>query len=219
MARTVSKTETYVGCTILLILVIIATAIFLEQLNYNPAILKPIDFQAGSPTESSVLGSPSPNLNQHAPAELKPLSPAETFGPENLSDKINGKAELYLSAGFVLLSTQRFTGKEEPGAWIEAFVYDMDSIRNSFAVYSLQQRIEAESLDLSHFAYKTENALYFVHGRYYVEIISSVAQERMAELMLSFGESFVRKTAVSDEVIDELSLFPSRYIIKESNTL
>jgi hypothetical protein len=219
MARTVSKTEIYVGYGILLILVLITSMIFLEQFDYNSAILKPGAFKANSPAQSSLLGSPLLNLSQYAPAGLNPLSPAETFGPENLSDKINGKAELYLSAGFVLLSTQRFAAKENPGAWMEVFVYDMNSIRNSFAVYSLQRRYEAENIDLSQFAYKTENALFFVHGPYYVEIISSVAQEGMAQLMRSLGDNFVRKTVVSHVRIDEFGLFPSKYINKGSISL
>ncbi len=210
MIRTVGKTETYVGYGILVILGIIASAIFLEQFDYSSAILKSDALQPGSSSQSSQPSNASPNLIQHAQDGLNPLSAAETFRPENLSDKIDGKAELYLSAGFVYLSTQRFAAKEEAEWWLEAFVYDMGSIRNSFAVYSLQRRFEAENIDLSEFAYKTENALYFVHGPYYVEIISSVAQQGMTELMLAFGKDFVRKTAVSHERIYELDLFPTQ---------
>jgi len=103
MARTVSKTETYLGYAILLVLVIIAGVIYLRQFQYNPAILTPADIQAkisGQPTLST---SPLLEILQYTPEGLKPLSPPETFGPENLSEKIDGKAELYLSAGFVRL--------------------------------------------------------------------------------------------------------------------
>ncbi len=219
MARMVSNIETRVGYGILLILVIIATVMLLEQSRYNSAIIKPAAFQADSPTLTSSPTSSSLNMSQYAPNGLSPLSPAESFGPENLSDKINGKAELYLSAGFVALSTQRFTLREEPGVWLEAFVYDMGSIKNSFAVYSLQRRFEAKNLDLSEFAYGTENALYFAHGPYYVELISSVARQEMTELMRSYGENFVRRTAVSHDVIHELALFPSKYLVQGSTSL
>jgi hypothetical protein len=219
MTRTISKTETFIGYGILLLLAIIASAIFLKQFNFNSAILKPGASPAESPTQLSLIRSASPNLIQYAPDGLNPLSPAETFGPETLSEKINGKAELYLSAGFVHLSTQRFAAKEEPEAWLETFIYHMGSIRNSFAVYSQQRRFEAENLDLSDFAYKTENALYFVHGPFYVEIISSVAQEEMLELMLTFGENLVQKTVVGHERIYELRLFPPEYLDKESISL
>lgn len=219
MDRSVHKTETYVGSGILLVLVIIAGVIFLEQFDYNSAILKRAAFQTERSTQPLSPITPLPNLIQCAPDGLDPLSPVETFGPENLSDKINGKAELYLSAGFVSLSTQRFSAQEEPEAWLEVLVYHMGSIRNSFSVYSLQRRFEAENLTLGEFAYKTENALYFVHGPYYVEIISSVVRERMVELMLSFAENYVSKTPENHDRIDELGYFPSKYLSKESISL
>lgn len=219
MARTVSKTETWVGYAILLVLVVIAGGIFLIQSRYEQSILKPGLLQTESPSQDVPLTSSLRDLIQFAPDSLTPLTPPETFGPENLSDKINGKAELYLSAGFVRLVSQRFAIENEPTVWMEAFIYDMGSPRGSYAVYSLQKRSEATELDTGDFAYRTENALYFVHGSYYVEIVASVAQESMAKLILSFGDNFVGKTTAGSEAINEFSLFPSKYLNKASISL
>lgn len=219
MARTVSKTETWVGYAILLVLVVIAGGIFLIQSRYQQSILKPGLLQTESPSQDVPLTSSLRDLIQFAPDSLTPLTPPETFGPENLSDKINGKAELYLSAGFVGLVSQRFAIENEPTVWMEAFIYDMGSPRGSYAVYSLQKRSEATELDTGDFAYRTENALYFVHGSYYVEIVASVAQESMAKLILSFGDNFVGKTTAGSEAINEFSLFPSKYLNKASISL
>lgn len=219
MARTVSKTETWVGYTILLVLVVIAGGIFLIQSRYEQSSLKPGLLQTESPSQDVPLTSSLRDLIQFAPDSLTPLTPPETFGPENLSDKINGKAELYLSAGFVRLVSQRFAIENEPTVWMEAFIYDMGSPRGSYAVYSLQKRSEATELDTGDFAYRTENALYFVHGSYYVEIVASVAQESMAKLILSFGDNFVGKTTAGSEAINEFSLFPSKYLNKASISL
>ena len=219
MARTVGKIETYLGYAILLVLVIIAGVIYLRQFQYNPAILTPAEIQGKISAEPTLSTAPPLEIIQYTPAGLDPLSPPETFGPENLSEKINGKAELYLSAGFVRLTSQRLAAEKESGAWVEVFVYHMGSIRNSFAVYSLQYRFDAEKVDLGKFSYKTENAVFFVHGPYYVEIIASVVQERLAELMVSFGKNFVRQTKISESVISELALFPSGYLNEHTFTL
>jgi hypothetical protein len=219
MARTVSKTEIYVGYTILIVLLVISGGILLKQSQYDPSIFTPTTFQPESPALTSPRTSSPPDLIQYAPRSLTALTPPETFGPENLSDKINGKAELYLSAGFVRLVSQRFAIEDEPTAWMEAFIYEMDSPRGSYAVYSLQKRSEAAELDTGDFAYRTENALYFVHGSYYVEIVASVAQERMAELILFFGDNFIRKTTVGSEAINEFILFPTKYLNKASISL
>jgi hypothetical protein len=219
MARTVSKNETWVGYASLLVLVVIAGGIFLIQSRYEQSILKPGLLQTESPSQDVPLTSSLRDLIQFAPESLTPLTPPETFGPENLSDKINGKAELYLSAGFVRLVSQRFAIENEPTVWMEAFIYDMGSSRGSYAVYSLQKRSEATELDTGDFAYRTENALYFVHGSYYVEIVASVAQESMAKLILSFGDNFVGKTTAGSEAINEFSLFPTKYLNKASISL
>ena len=57
-----------------------------------------------------------------AAARPVPLTAGEIFEAQNLSDKINGKAELYLSAGFVRLISQRFKDERGSDLWIEAFL-------------------------------------------------------------------------------------------------
>ncbi len=219
MARTVSKTESFVGYAVILLLVIITGGIFFKQARFDPSVLKPAFSQQELSTQPLSTLTPPQDLLRYAPQNLILLSPVESFGPENLSDKINGKAELYLSGGFVRLVSQRFAIEDEPDAWMEAFIYDMGSPRGSYAVYSLQKRFEAKELELGDYGYGTENGLYFVHGPYYLEIVSSVAQERMAELMLSFGRNFVSKTPVESNDINELALFPEKNLNKESISL
>ena len=219
MAKTINRTETYIGIFILFLLVIIAGGIFIRQFQYSPAILKPGALLAEKPNKNGSRISPLSDPTEYAPTGLVPLSKAEIFGPESLSDKIDGKAELYLSGGFVQLVSQRFTTKEDPGAWMEVFVYNMGSIRGAFAVYSLQQRFDAEKIDLGEFSYRTENALFLVHGPYYVEIIGAVSQEKLTQLMFSLGSNFVVSTVVDKERINELALFPPENLDKATISL
>ncbi|HYR03636.1 MAG TPA: DUF6599 family protein, partial [Syntrophobacteria bacterium] len=124
MARSPGKTETLIGYAILLLLVVTAGILFLTQFRYSAAVLTPNALQ---PESSSPSAAPRPDLGALAPEGLVALSQPETFGPETLSEKIDGKAELYLSAGFVQLLTQRFSRKGNPQAWLEVFLYDMGS--------------------------------------------------------------------------------------------
>ena len=219
MTRTVSKTESFVGYAVILFLVIITGGIFFKQSRFDPSVLKPSALQQELPNKSlSVLSTPQ-DLLEYAPPKLTPLSPAESFGPENLSDKINGKAELYLSAGFVSLVCQRFAIEDGSGPWMEAFIYHMESPRGSYAVYSMQKRFEAKELELGDYSYRTENGLYLVHGPYYLELVSSAVQERMAELLFSFARNFVSKIPVERSEINELALFPEKNLSKESISL
>jgi Family of unknown function (DUF6599) len=147
------------------------------------------------------------------------LSQPESFGPETLSEKIDGKAELYLSAGFIQLLTQRFSRKGNPEAWLELFLYDMGSSKNAFAVYSVQRREDGRRIDLGDFAYETGDALFLVHGRYYGEVIAPALGKAAAEFLPALGRAVVEKVKTSRDGMAELGLFPAEHLERESISL
>lgn len=212
-----TRNETYIGYGLLLVLILVAIGVFLTQFRYSPAVL------VGSSSTGDRIGGPSVDLREMSLTDLAEgmvsLSPPEVFGPENLSDKIDGKAELYLSAGFLKLLCQRLADTSGPNSWMEVFVYDMGTLRKAFAVYSVQRRPDPEKVDVTDFAYKTENALFFAHGRYYVELIAAAVTEMMAERIRSFAKNFVRDIEVRGGGIDELALFPREGLDEDGITL
>jgi hypothetical protein len=201
------------------VLGVIAIGVFIKQYYYDPTVLVPGLPQSQTPGEFPLAPIPSSDLADFVPADMGVLSHLESFGPEDLFEKINGKAELYLSAGFLNLRCQRFERNADPQSWAEVFVYDMGTLRHAFAVYSAQSRAGAEPLDLTPFSYRTTNALFWVHGRYYIELIASAPSDTMMESMLSFGKKFVRKTSVERETIHELELFPRQHLEEGSIAL
>lgn len=163
-----SRQQSVLSMIILSGLIIIATGILITQKRPNPAILQNDELlptadpsgQSGPPT---VIEAFAP-----LPSNLKPMTSPEQFNADNLSDKINGKAELYLSAGFSRLVSQRYQDEAVSGLWIEVFVYDMGSGQNAFAVFSAQRRENAESLDFTQYAYSSPNAVFLTHGLPYL---------------------------------------------------
>ena len=214
-----SRCESMVSWVIIGTLAVIAIGLFIRQSHYDPTLFVPSVSESQAPGKAVPGPFPSSDLSAFVSEEMSVLSSLEAFGPDTLSDKINGKAELYLSAGFSNLQCQRFASRNDPRSWMEAFVYDMGTLHQAFAVYSGQKREEATPLDLTPFSYKTRNALFLVHGRYYVEIIASVPSEVMMGSMLSFGEAFVSKTSVEEHHIEELALFPKDHLEEGSITL
>ena len=211
-------TQTIVGVLILLVLAGIAVGIFFKQFNFNPALQMP-----GKPNSEVLAGSPIRQslsaLRQNLPAGLAIYTPAETFGPEALSDKINGKAEFYLPAGFVELGCQRFSQDdiaENPEAWLELFVYDMGNMRNAFAVFSAQRRSGVESLSMGDFAYRSGGAIFLVHGRYYLEIIPAEISESLAAKVEALARKFTEQTATTTQQIAELDILPRENLLADS---
>ena len=199
-------TERWVGFIILLCLAGIAAGIYLKQFSFNPAVLVAT---AAAPEAAKPVSSPSPGKTPTTmPPELAALSAPETFAPDDLFNKIDGKADLYLTAGFVQLHCQRFALKAANDVWMEWFVYDMGALPQAFSVFSLQRRSEAQALDLTEFAYQTQNALFFVSGRYYIEAVTAMPTEPMMAAMRAMARQFVAANPPGTTQIPELKLFP-----------
>ena len=217
--RKYSRQQTLSSLAILFMLMIIGTGVFLAQFNYSPSVLKSNSFTPSTANgEDSSLSALTESIIPLPPG-LEPLSPPESFNAQTLSDKINGKAELYLSAGFVSLNSQRFKGNNGSDFWVEAYVYDMDKGQNAFSVFSAQRRQGAAPLELTPHAYRTQNALYLVHGRYYIEIIASESSDRVHAPMKLLAENFIGNTAAQTVTIDEQNLFPRQGLVPDSISL
>jgi hypothetical protein len=108
-----------------------------------------------------------------APKGFKPFGTGESYNEKNLYEKINGKAPLYTESGFVKLFVRRYVSQKDDELTFELYIYDMGTAANAFSVYSIQRRAEGSPIDDMPSAYRTENALYLTHGKYYCELIGS----------------------------------------------
>ncbi len=131
------RLESAISVCILAILFLIGLGIFIKQFDYDMS-------RFGIGTAAAPKFEIPFKLSSLVPAGFETLSKAAVYNPENLYEKINGKAPLYTESGFEELSTQRFVSISDQGLWMELFVYDMAAIRNAFSVYSVQRRAEGE---------------------------------------------------------------------------
>ena len=201
--------ETWLSLLILLILGCIAVSVFTAQFSFNPAVIQSTGAALSSPQPEQIMTTAAVDTLLELPPGIRPLTPPEAFSPGRMSDKINGKAELYLSAGCRGLQSQRFADSAAEGRWMEIFIFDMDSHENAFAVYSSQRRDDAEPIGLTPNAYRTQNALYFVHGGTYVEFIASEASAAALDTMETMAKSFIDATGVQTAAVSEPELFPT----------
>ena len=214
-----SRWQTFLSMIILSILMLIGVSIFLTQFQYNPAVLQK-DSLLPEPNKDKPSSQLLPNASfVPLPEGIEPLTATEIFDDSNLSDKINGKAELYLSAGFTRLVSQRFKDERSADLWMEVFVYDMGNSQNAFSVFSAQRRKDADPLSLAQYAYRTSNAIFLIHGRYYVEIITSKVSEQMLESVKILVETYIRNTPVEAAKSNETELFPEEKLEKDSIVL
>jgi len=157
---------------------------------------------------------PSPAIAP--PPGLKASGPPEAFSPETLWEKINGGAEFYLSTGFVSLTSQLYEGSENVDSKLGVNIYHMGSILNAFSVFSLQRRDNAQAIDVTQFAYQTENTVYLVHGPFYVEILWIQPLNGGISILKLLAEQFVRETPIKGQDLPQLALFPPQNLVKGS---
>ena len=218
--RPVGPGEWIASCVVIAALCVIAIVVLVRQNRFNPAVA--VSLREG-PLPGRVEGGgeepksgPALFLNGTLP-EMSPASAVEVFGSETLSDKIDGKAELYLPSGFKAMACRSFsTGS---GARVEIFIYEMESPNGAFAVFSGQRRSGSESSSLAKDAYGTENALFFTSGVHYVELVADRAGDAVKKELEGAGAAILAalpKSASAQEPADERGLFPRGGIVEES---
>jgi hypothetical protein len=208
------KAESRLAVAFMAILLIIGAGVFMRQYQINPAVvaLRP-DLHPQAPSS----GPERPLLIDAADAGIEPFSQPERFTPETLYEKINGRADLYLSSGFVGLETQRFTADPAAGTRVEVFVYDMGTPENAFAVFSMQRRKGAASDDITPNAYRTENALFMALDKFYLEFIATEASQQLHEAIGSLAERFINAKGKADLAdAPGAGLFPRKHRQSES---
>ena len=225
MIQTVRRStspESVISVSILLLLIIVGVLIFSQQFRYDEEIFNVSVMQSGigSKTgDSATEGIVAIEIAGLEPEGFEPMSDMETFDQATLSDKINGKADLYLESGFIQLTTRRFLSRSNPENWFEFFLYDMGLPRNAFSVYSNQKREDVTGQDFAEFAYSTENAVFFSHGRYYVEILGALEQESLIKDMILMSKNFIAKYPENPVELPELAFLPEENLKPESVSL
>ena len=178
--------------TVLACLAAVACWLGLTQSRFNPAVLVALSPPplTGSMAGKMAAAGPAQGVQGRALATAAPLealpdvtpaSPVESYDPATLSDRIDGKAELYLAANFKEMSCRAFLLPN--GAHVDASVYAQAAPKDAFAVLSAQRRPGSRPLPLAPDAYATENALYFTRANHYVELVADRADAAtMADL-------------------------------------
>lgn len=229
----ISLTQRTIGAALLAGLVLIVAVILIIQSHYEPtrwqmSTTDGLQGSTSSPATPSNAATEGDNgLKDDTPAlqvwdrvaGLAPLGTAERYDAITLSDKINGKAELYLSAGFQELETRRFAFSDQPGIWLERYIYSMATHNDAFSVFSRQRRPGSTAAFITPDAYRSANGLFLVQGPYYLELIASDTSDALWPPMEALAAAFVDHHPVSQSHRDETTVFPRNGLVADSISL
>ncbi len=215
--------ETVISICILTVLTLIGLGVFIKQFYVTQGDVDidatTAELSSEKPADSSFTGQI--DLGRLAPAGFDKLLKTEVYDADTLYEKINGKAPFYTESGFEKLSTQRFVSKADDGLWAELYLFDMATARNAFSVYSRQKRPDAESFALlnSPFGYRTENALYFVSGQHYIELVGSIESDELFKAIIAIAQKVGADSEAGYAPITELELFGGEGLVAGSEKL
>jgi len=214
-ART-SVGERMTGYAVLGLLACVAAWLAVQQAAFNPAVIVAMNHPKGA--GRIVTGQQGAALTQSAGflagiQGFPALSELESYTPESLSDKIDGKAELYLASNFQEMACQAFAVAD---ARAEVFLYVMEAPKDAFAVFSGQRRQGAEQLALAQNAYATENALFLTKGRYYLELVADHASPELRPALESMAQALLAALPGDAAQDSEASLFPAEGLRQDS---
>jgi hypothetical protein len=206
--------QTIISYIILLAIVVIVAAIISRQNRPSDSISTIA--QKSQPASTKSLSWLNNGLFGN---DFKPANDVENYNAENLYEKIDGKADLYLQNGFVSLQCRRYSSKVSEQNWAEVYVYDMAKTKNAFAVYSGQKRTGRKSLDWAQFGYKTTDSIYIAAGNFYFEIILSADSN---ELLQAAEAGAKQLAALASKIPSEpfaIGFFPKDNLVSDSYRL
>ncbi len=201
--------ESAVGTLILFVLIATAIGVYCIQQDVNMARFGVSQISSETGHIQQADGELTSSLKSLATTDFPAVGNSEIYNADNLYEKIDGKAPMYVESGFERLTTQRFASKSNSELGFELYQYDMGNTRNAFSVYSRQKRADVTDLNDVPFGYKTSNAIYISHGKYYIEMIGFAESQELIGVMKGIAQKLVAQLPADEKnKITELSYFP-----------
>lgn len=216
-----SSAERRLNWVLLGALVVTAAGVFAVSFHPDPWLTGTIgvELPAGPRASGGAPEPGEPDLSKAMASSLVPVGSPERFDAQTLADKIDGKADLYLEAGFRSLVTQRVALSRDPDRWAEFFVFSMESPESAFSVFTRQRRSSAVRLPAPTFAYRAANAVCAAAGSLYVEGIGSSEDPELMEALTTTVAAFFKNIPVSQGILRHLDIFPPAAAAQERAVL
>lgn len=163
-----------IGAIILVILVGLGTALVLSLSVKTETAL-----DAGSP----IMADASPSAakgDAFKPFSLPKLDKGgwtgpesvQSFSPENVHEKIDGRAALYLDYGMAGMTFGTYKQGSGEDRYIDVYVYDMAQTLNAFGCYKAEFAEGMPALTIGRGGYRAEQSPFFWKGTHYVQVVA-----------------------------------------------
>ncbi len=236
-----SRREKIIGYVILLLVAGIGSAITISSRYYDVNLFR-LDPNLLSKTASGGNQRETPRAARKSPDnELgKATSPAapdtatlipaiantewerkaeQRFNSDNLSDKVDGREDVYKSFEFHELIAADFVAKGNDSRFVQVELFDMTTAKSALGVFAKERPAHPNSAKIGRDGYTDTNGVFFWKGKYYVRIIGSDEETSTQKTALEIAQAIADKLPDSKDTDVPTDLLPTAGRVPNSFTI
>jgi len=161
--------------------------------------------EGSAPSGPPIKGDP---LEVNLPGTT-PMSDTEFYGPDNLFEKIDGRAPAYLTFNFQQLRCRSFSVTGAAGSYVDVYEYRFDTPINAFGMFAIERDTNGKKIDFAPDGYSGELGYYFRQGVVYVQIIASDQNAKTMALAQALARDRAKNLKADDSGLDGRRQLPS----------
>lgn len=131
------------------------------------------------------------------------------FTPENLWEKIDGRADVYLAYRMVDMTFGTYRAERDPEQFIDVYAYNMGSPENAFGIYRAERPPAPEPVDVGREGYATPGGVFFWKGEHYVRVEAADDNVVLAEAAAQVARALDRVYSGSDQPLWADAMLPA----------
>lgn len=138
----------------------------------------------------------------------------DLYTPDNLFEYINGAAEVFLSYDFVKLAALTYENNKENSFTVD--VYQHNSDRNSFGIYSQEKPQKGNFLDIGTQGYYEKGVLNFLKGSFYVKLSGFDLGDNDEKVLTTAAKALAKALEGNEDFPAVVKCFPEKGKIASS---
>jgi hypothetical protein len=138
-----------------------------------------------------------------------PPTDIRIFTPENLWEKINGRADIYLAYRMVDMTFGTYRSEADPEQFVDVYQYDMGSPDNAFGIYRAELPPDPKPIDVGREGYATPGGVFFWKGQHYVRVEAADDNAVLAAAAEGVARALGKSITGSDQPLWAEAILPT----------
>lgn len=232
----ISSTERMLSWLVLALIATTGLSVYLSGQTYDESLfgLDPASLSSVSPERAPANTIVVPSFSSWAAASRaapeagpaaaltslslpgwRALGSVEQFTPATLYEKINGRAEAYISYDVVGLSYYGLA-TDDGSQYLDIYVYDMGTPERAFGIYSVERDPSATAIELGRRAYVSGASFFVWHGNYYVQVLASDTGDALRAQVRQATDDLLAELPDTGSAVAGLASLPTQDMVPGS---